>query len=179
MARYATTTLENDTLLIASLRMEGYLQHEYWEGNETQPHFWPQTAVNGLVHLFTGLNPDSDETGEGVEIPDCLGWHIAVLMDSWCDEKCPLSERAPELAPETGLAMEPEYSNVEAYMTWKTGSHPTMTAVEHAGKLLETRHGRHRQKIVHQWYSDGIQLYQATRIFEATRNMVTERRAGP
>jgi hypothetical protein len=176
MARYTSNKILRElTLSIASLDMKGYLQSKYQEGNETEPAFWPRTAVSGLVQLFTGLNPDSDKTGEGIEIPDCLGWHIAVLMDSWCDEACPLSEGAPELGPAMGMAMEPEYNNMEAYMAWKAGSHPTMTAVEYAGKLLETQHARHRQNIVHQWYSDGIQLYQATRLFDATRNMVTER----
>ena len=40
MARYATTTAQaGDTLLIASLEMEGYLQHEYWDGGNREPEF--------------------------------------------------------------------------------------------------------------------------------------------
>ena len=161
MARYIALKEDSrgDITHLAQLELEGHLAPGWWYDEGDPKEDWPEAAIGGLIHLFTGQRVNDDTTGEGVEIPDVLGWHIAVLMESWSEQFCHLGEKGGGLDSKDSPAM------VE-YMEFNgpQGKYPSKADLSYADRLIFYRHAQHRQNIVQQWYSDGIRLYQATQL---------------
>lgn len=159
MARYTTLTPTDEQRIksvIARLELDGYHSNKLWKETDSVKAEWPHAAVNALVNLFTGQNPLEDTECKGVEIPEALGWHIAVLMEAWCDLGTGLDQYKP-------IALNNEDSLREYMISRHPKSHrPSPQAVEHRKDILTTEHARYRQKLVQRWYSDGIRLYHAT-----------------
>ena len=81
MAKYISGKGDTElSICCSSLELDGWIIPEYWEGDERSHPGWPNSAVNALIHLFTGDNAN-DHENEGIEIPDMLGWHIAALAE--------------------------------------------------------------------------------------------------
>lgn len=160
MARYTALTKPDDSgeqAPIAKLELDGYTNNEFWDGEGSVNEFWPYTAVGALIYLFTGRRPEDDKEGAGVEIPDSLGWHIALLMDFWCDLWGSLSEEGGGLGTDSN-------NSLREYLAYQTaqGAYPSRAAVGYAEMSANYRHSQYRQRVVQQWYSDGIRLYQST-----------------
>ena len=67
---------------VARLDMEHWKRPESWDPQNEAPQDWPVNAVDALISLFTGKT--ATEAGEnGIELPDSLARHIAVLMEDW------------------------------------------------------------------------------------------------
>ena len=161
MARYYALTEPNDSGeqdFVAKLEMDGYVYPEFWEGEERVNEYWPESAVSALIFLFTNRLPLEDMTGEGIEIPDSLGWHIALLMDFWSDDYCGLGDEAGGLGTDFSSGM------LREYMAFRAGgdAYPSQGAIGYLDMKVRYEHAKHRRNVVQQWYSDGIQLFQAT-----------------
>ena len=144
-----------DQYYVAHLELEHHATPELWPGYEREPTHWPASAVASLIQLFTGRNPNDDDEGNGLQIPDSLGWHIAVLIDHWADGACSLGYETADINSDQDQLTE--------YLaaTSPTGDYPSKQALEHAKQVLLHQHARHRQDLVQRWYSDGIRLFQA------------------
>ena len=123
MARYTALTKPDDSgeqAPIAKLELDGYTNNEFWDGEGSVNEFWPYTAVGALIYLFTGRRPEDDKEGAGVEIPDSLGWHIALLMDFWCDLWGSLSEEGGGLGTDSN-------NSLREYLAYQTaqGAYPS------------------------------------------------------
>ena len=83
MARYQTVTEESDSP-IAKLTLTGWTPPANWPGDTRAPETWPTSAVEALIYMFEETT--SAEAGvEGIAMPDCLGWHIATLIEEWAN----------------------------------------------------------------------------------------------
>ena len=102
MAKYISIKGDNEWSSICSiLELNGWIRPEYWEGDKGSHPGWPNTAVNALIHLFTGDNAN-DHENEGIEIPDLLGWHIAALAEIYSSHEVgkildPFSQENPDI----------------------------------------------------------------------------------
>lgn len=156
MARYIPWGKADDKghqSFVGDLELEGYFAPSYCPADGGGSQEWPFNAINGLIYLFTGqIGDDSD----GIEIPEVLGWHIATLIELWSQESCPLGEEGAGLLDESKLGL-------AEYLAFQAPEYPPKQALQYANCLMCYRHAKHRQRIVQQWYSDGIRLYQATR----------------
>ena len=88
MAKFTTIKREpnGSYTIIAKLELDGWSSPEFWPEDFSIPtgYGWPMSAIDALLNLFTG-NSSMTSDHEGIEILDCLAWHIATLIDDWRD----------------------------------------------------------------------------------------------
>ena len=153
MARY--TADSEDQAMIAKLELVGWEEPECWEGSTSIPQDFPIATMDALTVLFTGKRTLDCRPGEGKEIPEILGWHIATLIEAWGEHYHSFCQNSQE------------------YMGWRDalfirarallGGRP-LTEVEAVRDLeFEEMQARRTKAIIRhtqQWYSDGLALYQ-------------------
>ena len=141
MATYSNAVREGHPT--ASLTLDGWDTPHTWEGAAAAPEGWPQAALESLINLFSNSGPATSHP-KGMEIPDSLGRHIAVLIEDW--GTLGFDNETMELAYKpNGITTHLE-QDVRANLQYAA---------------LQTQRTVHQSQHIQTWYSQGIALFQA------------------
>ena len=161
MAKFTAFKREPDgtDTVIAKLELDGWSPPEFWSEDFSVPtgYGWPISAIAALLHLFTGNN-SMTSGDDGIEIPDCLAWHIATLIDDWRDHLWTIDATPCEM-------IQDGRNSVRDMLIAELPEH---IPAEQAGVIAEKNQAsmeieRTRFLVSHtrEWYGQGLILYQA------------------
>ena len=166
MARYVAINEKNET--VVQLELDGYIgTPDYWPEENHPPEGWPYAAVEALVHLFTGQVPH--QAGQtGVEIPDCLGWHIATLMDDFAAKLHSIGDTLGSyftVSTPTGKLTLSEIFEMELPEHIDRTTRSARLIAEKNELLSEFDRREVLTRHVREWYGQGLELYRIWREF--------------